>query len=167
MPGMDGLEVLRRLREQDASIAVIMVTASEDVGLARETLKIGAFDYVAKPFDFGYLDRAVSAALVSLGSADGSAETVIGDPWSRLVLAAFRVARPMTGPARESIGRRLEDLALSALREVGEGRPGAVLAVLRQVEVLLRAATELGDLTAADRAPLDAAVADAYKAAAG
>src|SRR5438094_712728 len=60
MPGLDGVQVLRRIRELDERVPVIMVTANEDVGLARETLKLGAFDYVAKPFDFDYLDRAVA-----------------------------------------------------------------------------------------------------------
>ena len=71
MPGIDGVETLRRLRGLDGGVAVIMVTANEDVGLARETLKIGAFDYVAKPFDFSYLDRAVAAALVRAGGPPG------------------------------------------------------------------------------------------------
>jgi DNA-binding response OmpR family regulator len=63
MPGIDGLEVLRRLRQADQGPAVIMVTANEDLALARETLRIRAFDYVAKPFDLQYLDWVVTAAL--------------------------------------------------------------------------------------------------------
>jgi len=55
MPGMDGPQVLKRLREVDADVAVIMMTANEDLELARETLTVGAFDYVAKPFDFEHL----------------------------------------------------------------------------------------------------------------
>ena len=61
MPGMDGVEVLRRIRHAAPHVPVVMVTANESVGLAREMLELGAFDYVAKPFDFSYLDRAVSA----------------------------------------------------------------------------------------------------------
>jgi two-component system response regulator (stage 0 sporulation protein F) len=64
MPGLDGVEVLKRIRAVDKHVSVIMVTANEDVALARETLKIGAFDYVAKPFDFGYLDHAVSLGIL-------------------------------------------------------------------------------------------------------
>src|SRR5213593_5123888 len=67
MPGLDGIQVLRRIRELTESVPVIMVTANEDVGLAKQTLKLGAFDYVAKPFDFDYLDRAVAAALARVG----------------------------------------------------------------------------------------------------
>ncbi|MBI4270887.1 MAG: response regulator [Candidatus Rokubacteria bacterium] len=64
MPGLDGVETLRRIRSLDGGLAVVMVTANEDVSLARETLRLGAFDYVAKPFDFSYLDRVVAAALL-------------------------------------------------------------------------------------------------------
>ena len=67
MPGIDGLETLRRLRTIAPDLAVIMVTANEDVGLARDTLKLGALDYVAKPFDFVYLERAIMAGLAQAG----------------------------------------------------------------------------------------------------
>jgi two-component system KDP operon response regulator KdpE len=60
MPGMDGLEVLRRIR---TLALVIMVTANTDVPAARETLKSGAFDYVTKPIDFDHLDQVIAAAL--------------------------------------------------------------------------------------------------------
>lgn len=69
MPGLDGVEVLRRVRTLDKGVSVIMVTANEDVELARETLKLGAFDYVSKPFDFGYLDQAVTLGLIQSGGA--------------------------------------------------------------------------------------------------
>src|SRR3989441_10408634 len=55
MPGLDGVQVLQRIRELTKSVPVIMVTANEDVGLAKETLKLGAVVYVAKPLDFDYL----------------------------------------------------------------------------------------------------------------
>jgi DNA-binding response OmpR family regulator len=67
MPEMDGVEVLRRLRALDATLPVVMVTANADVDLARETLHLGALDYVAKPFDFAHLDRVVAAALLHGG----------------------------------------------------------------------------------------------------
>ena len=60
MPGMDGLEVLRRI---GTLAPVIMVTANTDIPAARETLKSGAFDYVTKPVDFDHLDRVIEAAL--------------------------------------------------------------------------------------------------------
>jgi DNA-binding response OmpR family regulator len=63
MPGMDGLEVLRQVRTLDASLPVVMVTANEDLAVARRTLELGAFDYVEKPFDYRALARVVTAGL--------------------------------------------------------------------------------------------------------
>src|SRR5512145_602357 len=54
LPGIDGLEVLRRLKAIDPSLTVVMVTATEDVKTAVEAMRLGAYDYVSKPFD---LDR--------------------------------------------------------------------------------------------------------------
>ena len=64
MPGLDGVEVLRRLRRHDTTLPVVMVTANEDVELARELLGMGAFDYVAKPFDLSLLEQVVAAGLL-------------------------------------------------------------------------------------------------------
>ena len=61
MPRMNGIEVLKDIKRIDASIAVIMVTANEQISLAAEALKSGAFGYVPKPFDFRYLDHMVGA----------------------------------------------------------------------------------------------------------
>ena len=57
MPGMDGVEVLRAIRVMDPTIPVVMVTGNADVKIARDTLTIGAFDYVAKPFDCTALNQ--------------------------------------------------------------------------------------------------------------
>jgi DNA-binding response OmpR family regulator len=61
MPGMNGIEVLKAIKQIDASIAVIMVTANEDVATTADALKSGAFGYVPKPFDFRYLDHLLAA----------------------------------------------------------------------------------------------------------
>jgi DNA-binding NtrC family response regulator len=61
--GMNGIEVLKRIRSIDPTIKVIMVTGSRDPLLAREALELGALAYVDKPFDFAYLKRVVAMAL--------------------------------------------------------------------------------------------------------
>jgi len=63
--GMDGVEVLRAIRTMDPSIAVVMVTANANESVGIDTLKIGAFEYVPKPFDFDVLDRIVMAAVAA------------------------------------------------------------------------------------------------------
>jgi len=61
MPGMSGLEVLKRIRLADASIPVIMVTAAPHQATS-EALRNGAFAYIPKPFDFRYIDHLVRLA---------------------------------------------------------------------------------------------------------
>jgi CheY-like chemotaxis protein len=158
MPGMDGVEVLRRLRHAHKSVPVIMVTANEDVALARETLKIGAFDYVAKPFDFQYLDRVVAAGMVQSGGSELPAPPSTQDTWTRLVHAVFRAVRGMSPAARVSTGERLEDAVLYAVREVAAGRPAVAAQWLAEVDLLLGVATEFGDLSAAARSSVDSAL---------
>ena len=63
MPRMNGVEVLKDIKQIDDSIAVIMVTANEQVHLAAESLRSGAFGYVPKPFDFRYLDHMLATIL--------------------------------------------------------------------------------------------------------
>ena len=61
--GMNGIEVLRRIRSINPTVKVIMVTGNTDPLLAREALELGALAYVDKPFDFDYLKRVVAMAL--------------------------------------------------------------------------------------------------------
>jgi DNA-binding NtrC family response regulator len=63
MPRMNGVEVLKDIKQIDESIAVIMVTANEQVAMAAEALRSGAFGYVPKPFDFRYLDHMLATIL--------------------------------------------------------------------------------------------------------
>jgi DNA-binding response OmpR family regulator len=72
MPGMDGIAVLRALRATDSSVPVVMVTANGDEKVAKDALTIGAFDYVAKPFNFDVLDRIVVAAVTAGAARDWS-----------------------------------------------------------------------------------------------
>jgi len=61
MPRMNGVEVLKDIKKIDETIPVIMVTANEQITLAADALKTGAFGYVPKPFDFRYLDHMIAA----------------------------------------------------------------------------------------------------------
>ncbi len=63
MPGMDGMELQRRLREQDEEAAVIIMTGYASVETAVAALKQGAFDYVTKPFDPDEFSAVVRNAL--------------------------------------------------------------------------------------------------------
>ena len=63
MPGMDGIELLHRVRETNKQIAVVMITAFAAVDTAVKALKVGAYDYVTKPIDPDYLDHLVEKIL--------------------------------------------------------------------------------------------------------
>jgi DNA-binding response OmpR family regulator len=59
MPGMNGLDVLRQVRQVDQEVGVIMVTAVNEEDTGREALKLGAFDYIVKPLNLEYLERSL------------------------------------------------------------------------------------------------------------
>ena len=63
MPKMDGIQVLKRIKEYDPNLEVIMVTASKDITPAVEAMKLGALDYITKPFDVKGLLALIQKAL--------------------------------------------------------------------------------------------------------
>jgi len=63
MPGIDGVELLRRLAAEGTGQPVIVMTGHGDIALAVEAMKLGAFDFVEKPFDDEVILAAVRAAL--------------------------------------------------------------------------------------------------------
>ncbi|HYA06969.1 MAG TPA: response regulator FixJ [Xanthobacteraceae bacterium] len=63
MPDMSGIELLRRLKELKIAAPVIVITGHGDVSLAVEAMKIGAIDFLEKPFDDEVLLASVDAAL--------------------------------------------------------------------------------------------------------
>ena len=63
MPGMSGVELLRRLRELGRNMPAIVITGHGEVQLAVEAMKIGAKDFIEKPFDDEVLLAAIGSAL--------------------------------------------------------------------------------------------------------
>jgi two-component system, response regulator, stage 0 sporulation protein F len=170
MPGMDGVEVLRRIRSFDTQVGILMISANDDVELAKQTIAMGAFDYTLKPVDFAYLSRAVDTMMArspaqpppdveGAGAATPSAHNLLYD----LALDIFRTARALSPVARESLGRELEQAALVALQRGASGEKQEVVRALNQVRTLLRFAKDLGDIADDAHRVLEASVARARR----
>lgn len=63
MPGMNGIELVRKLKSDGIPCPVILITGHGDVALAVEAMKAGAIDFIEKPFDDAVLLDAIRAAL--------------------------------------------------------------------------------------------------------
>lgn len=63
LPDMTGLDILRRVRDQDGDAVVVMMTAYSTIESAVEAIKLGAFDYISKPFEMDHLLLIVDKAL--------------------------------------------------------------------------------------------------------
>lgn len=63
MPGIDGLELIARVRQLDPDFPIIMITGHGDVRLAVAAMKAGASDFIEKPFDHEVLQNAIVVML--------------------------------------------------------------------------------------------------------
>ncbi|MFO0591161.1 MAG: sigma-54 dependent transcriptional regulator [Polyangiaceae bacterium] len=109
MPKMDGVELLRRLHDQDSHLPVIVVTAFGEVASAVAAIREGAEDYLTKPIDFDALTHVIARAIERrelrletenlrrhLYERDGSGlEGLLGA--SRAMQKVYRLARQVAG----------------------------------------------------------------------
>ena len=65
LPDLDGLKVLERIKQNDPDMVVIMITATNTVNTAVEAMKLGAYDYVTKPFDIDQLRLIITRSLTA------------------------------------------------------------------------------------------------------
>jgi PAS domain S-box-containing protein len=117
MPEMDGLEVLRRIKRQDPSIEVVMITAYASLETVKLALSHGAFEYLIKPFSRQDLDDVVRRALLRRQAAVGQRDQVAYLVEEMRSLAGK--ARELEEAARrEATEQSLRVTQLSILREV-------------------------------------------------
>jgi two-component system, LuxR family, response regulator FixJ len=89
MPGLSGIDVLRELKARGATMPVIVITGHGDIQLAVEAMKIGAADFLEKPFDDEVLLASVRAAIDRV-QKDTQRETERADLNNRLASLSAR-----------------------------------------------------------------------------
>ena len=70
MRGMDGIETLKKIREVDKDVAIIMVTGVKDDDTMKKAMELGADDYITKPLSLEYLDKVVLLKFINLQIKD-------------------------------------------------------------------------------------------------
>jgi two-component system response regulator FixJ len=112
MPGSSGLDVLGALREMPSKkFAIIVATGEGDTGLAVQVMKLGAIDFIEKPYEVDALLGAVDVAFAHLAQSQGAAESTARaraqiaalSPRERDVLAGM-----IEGQASKVIGYNLD-----------------------------------------------------------
>jgi two-component system response regulator FixJ len=96
MPGMSGIELLKRLRELNVALPVIVITGHGDVPLAVEAMKSGAADFIEKPFDDELLLASVRSALKNQ-AADQERDAARAAIDARLALLSNREREVLQG----------------------------------------------------------------------
>ena len=66
LPGMDGLEVLRRIKEAGEGVHVIVITAYHDAETTKQAMELGAYKYIHKPLDVDEFEGAIEKAVNNL-----------------------------------------------------------------------------------------------------
>ena len=96
MPGIDGIELLKRLKVSHSNLPVVIMTGHGDVPLAVEAMKLGAVDFLEKPFEDDRLIGMIGAALRQAESSAQS-EAVTVDIAARIATLSPRERQVMDG----------------------------------------------------------------------
>ena len=116
MPQMDGLEMLRRLRERGNNVYVIILTAYDSFTYAQSALRLGAVDFLLKPFHDGDLEQAVAALRKRIGGeekADSALPGLKRGDKSKYVLEAMDYIGAHYQDHNISISAIAQDLGIS------------------------------------------------------
>ncbi|MDT5054665.1 MAG: two-component system, LuxR family, response regulator FixJ [Mycobacterium sp.] len=110
MPGMSGLDLVQRLSARHCVAPIILITGRGDIDMAVSAIKIGAFDFIEKPFDEGRLLASIRNA-VEIGRRKASDAAEIEKLQSRFRMLSARQRQVMelavSGLSNKEIGSRL------------------------------------------------------------
>jgi len=113
MPGMTGVDLVRKLKGGGSSCPVILITGHGDVALAVEAMKAGAVDFIEKPFDDAALLGAIRAAL-DAHSTDSDDSSAKKDAEARLAELSPRERDVLQGLVAGKINKVIaHDLSIS------------------------------------------------------
>lgn len=122
MPGMSGLEALREMKAHNPKLVVIIMTAFSTTSTAIEAIKLGAYDYIIKPFDIDQLKDLARKALEVSASMKNLVSTEIFKDTTEAVETIIGRSKPMQ-EIYKLIGRVAESDATVLLRgESGTGK---------------------------------------------
>jgi two-component system, LuxR family, response regulator FixJ len=114
MPGMNGLELVRKLAAYGFACPVIVITGHGDVGLAVEVMRAGAFEFIEKPFSDETLLAAIRSALET-GSGENRDEAARLKAEARLVDLSPRERDVLAGLVAGKVNKVIgDDLGISA-----------------------------------------------------
>ncbi len=128
LPGISGLEMLQALRNQGNNLPVILMTAYGDVDSAVNAMRLGAYDYINKPFKLADIRKQVRGALRATRPSDEASPTAEPEPSTEAAVATdghyLRMIKACPGLA--GVARILD--------KVGASRSGADTPILVQGE---------------------------------
>lgn len=96
MPGMDGIDLLRQLKKEQKTLPIVIMTGHGDIPLAVEAMKLGAIDFLEKPFEDERLVLMITTAL-SQATDNSKNEAAIADIASRIASLSPRERQVMDG----------------------------------------------------------------------
>jgi PAS domain S-box-containing protein len=123
MPGMNGLDVLRLLKETDASVEVVMITAYASLETVKQALTHGAFEYLIKPFSRQDLEDVVRRALQRRLHEVG-ARSAVSKLVEEMRTLSAKTVQLEEAARRESAEQSLRVTQLSILREMSRAFVG-------------------------------------------
>ena len=172
MPGMDGIQFLREVREHDLSVPVVLITGAPTVSTAVQALELGAFNYLTKPIAMDDVERVIekaarmhrmarvtqqAAELLGHTSALGADRAGLEASYERAIQSLWIAYQPILNAGSGSV------FGYEALLRSGEAtlpHPGAVIDAAERLDRLEELGRKIRDLatspvcTAPDRGVL-------------